>query len=113
MTRRMSRGTFTEPADEYILTISDLEELPIEQLNFDPVFRAAVNRDPRVLSALLSLPDPEFDASSHVLRNANFAYESALHAAINAGLRKNVELLLAHGADPNGLPIRGLSHWSA
>jgi hypothetical protein len=109
----MSREKFTVPANDYVLTESDLEERPTEQLDFHPVIRAAVNSDPRVLLALLSLPDAQFDALTSSPPNATFTYDSALLAAINAGLRTNVELLLAHGADPNGLPSEALSHWSA
>ncbi|KAF7507848.1 hypothetical protein GJ744_010012 [Endocarpon pusillum] len=101
----------TEPANKYALTDSDLEELPVEQLNYHPLLRAAVNPNSRVLSALLSLADAKFDASTYIPPNATFSYDSALLAAVRAGLKTNVEILLAHGADPNGLPIEALSHW--
>ena len=96
----------------YQLTEADKEIGPPEYLYSNPVTRAAVNPDSRILAAVL---DAGFDPSAYSAPNygAVFDYDSPLLAAIRAGLRTNVDILLSKGADPNGFPTVPLSQWSA
>lgn len=104
-------------SSDYRLTDADLEEYPIEYHHFDPVVRAAANPDVRVLAAILALKDPHLNPSTFD------GCQSALIAAIEAGLLENVNILVNAGCDPNGIPYDAmlkdaaygwglLPHWS-
>lgn len=95
--------------DSYQLTEADLEEYNLERPLWHPLIRAAANPDSRVLAAILAQAgdNPEFQPSYF---NGE---QSALTAAIQAGQKQNVKILLDAGADPNGAPRHAMSCWSA
>ncbi|KAE9375149.1 ankyrin [Stipitochalara longipes BDJ] len=97
----------------YILTEDNLEYYGNEDR---PEIRAARNPDPRVLIALLdnapSTSRRKYTANAFVPGHTNHILLTPLLAAIKAQLPENVRTLLSRGADPNGLPLSGLSAYA-
>lgn len=92
----------------YELTESDIRE-PSGPEGLPAIIRASKLPDPRVLEALLKLESPEKSPSSFLDAETAGYYTSALLAAIKARSPANVSMLLSHGADPNGLPLKCFS----
>lgn len=94
----------SNPQDYGSLTASDLHD-PRSEFFPPPLVRAAENPNPFILRALLLLkkwdPSKWWDATT------------PLQTAIGARLIENVRLLLAHGADANGVPLFSIDSWSA
>lgn len=95
----------------YHLTESDLREFSGPE-GRPAIIRASKSPHARILEALLKLNDPEKSASRFLEAETAGYYTSALHEAIKAKRSANVSLLLAHGADPNGLPLDCFSRCS-
>jgi len=97
----------------YILTEDDLEYYGTEDR---PEIRAARNPDPRVLIALLdNAPTTSrrtYTANVFIPRHTNHCLITPLLTATKAQLPDNVRTLLARGADPNGIPLSGLSAYA-
>ena len=91
-----------------------------------PVIRAARNPNPLVLTAILdkgvrllnkgglneSSIKHDFSANAQVTGATECLYNSPLVEAINVRLPQNIKILLAAGADPNGIPLRDLDDYS-
>lgn len=91
-----------------------------------PVIRAARNPNTPVLTAVLnegirllnkgglnkSSITHNFSANTQITGAIHCLYNSPLVEAINARLPQNVEILLAAGADPNGIRLRDLDDYS-
>ena len=91
-----------------------------------PVIRAARNPNTLVLTAVLnegirllnkgglnkSSITHNFSANTQITGAIHCLYNSPLVEAINARLPQNVEILLAAGADPNGIRLRDLDDYS-
>jgi hypothetical protein len=97
----------------YNLTEDDLSHWH----NEDPQeFRAVQNPDARVLIALLNSPltsRRRYSANHFVPGHTYNRLETPLLAAIKAQLPENVRTLLSRGADPNGIPLNGMSTYAA
>ncbi|KAJ5793959.1 hypothetical protein N7457_000558 [Penicillium paradoxum] len=92
-----------------------------------PTIRAAKKSDPALLEAILayyatygndkSLPDPygqieKLSPNYTISGTFDGVWDSPLTAAIRANLPHNVRLLLAAGADPNGIRLRNMEDYS-
>ncbi|KAM6503554.1 hypothetical protein JOM56_000497 [Amanita muscaria] len=106
----------------YHLTEDDVSESDDDP----PVIRAARNPNSLVLTAVLdegvrllnkrrsdeSWIKHNFSANTQITGAIHCLYNSPLVEAINAKLSQNVEILLAAGADPNGILLRALDDYS-
>lgn len=109
------------------------DRFSIDQLDWNkqdetPTIRAAEKSDPAFLEAILtyyaiygndkSLPDTKRHQTETLSPNYTISgaihgiWESPLTAAIRANLPHNVRLLLAAGADPNGIQLRDMEDYS-
>ena len=106
----------------YHLTESDVDA----SNDNPPVIRAARNPNSLVLTAVLdegvrllnkrelneSWIKHNFSANTQITGAIHCLYNSPLVEAINARLPQNIEILLAAGADPNGILLRDLDDYS-
>ena len=106
----------------YQLTEDDLDDSPDQDT---PIIRAAAKRDSALLEALLvrhAALSAENDMTERERRRLQYlgpsgvmpvpAYLSPIISATNARLPHNVRLLLAAGANPNGIDIINIRDYS-
>ncbi|ETS73401.1 hypothetical protein PFICI_15006 [Pestalotiopsis fici W106-1] len=109
--------TIIDAAGQYVLTRADLS--PGNGFSDTPAIRAPLNPDPVVLVALINRWRQERRkelkrAKAHFVDRLGpngwqmapmeGSYNCPLQAAINAGLKQNVDILLQAGANPSGFP---------
>ncbi|KAF3014504.1 hypothetical protein E8E14_011325 [Neopestalotiopsis sp. 37M] len=115
-----------DAAARYVLTNADLN--PGNGFEDGPAIRAALNPDPVVLVALINRWRKErrkqlnrgqaqrvndTGPNGWHMAPAQGSYNSPLQAAINAGLKQNIDILLQAGASPSGFSDRVYSEHAA